>query len=233
MSNYIEVSNDRDVVINDTYKNVSLIRKVDAVDCERVYDMHADHGLTKHYFEIPASIGDVVVFHANTMVAPYTPYSFTGGNGLFCNSKVNQWFYDNQSWIFSRGDAFFYIFRWQTTGKENGLEIFNSNGEQIFNSNLKYLRIIDVIKEDVNSANWGTRSYPHKVGVVCCSMPVRYEDFGDRTGGKETLGVYFLNDNSFKIGTTFGYNAGICDSKPGGDWRGEIYILVVDLDGCD
>lgn len=233
MSNYIEVSNDRDVVINDTYKNISLVKKIDAVDCERSYNPHGDGTGDVHYFQIPASIGDVIVFHANNMSAPYTQNAFKGGNGLFCNSRVNRWFYDNQSWGFTRGTAFFYIFRWQTTGEKNGLEVFNSNGEQIFNSNLKYLRIIDVIKQDVNSANWSTRSYPHKVGVVCCSMPASYENFGDRTAGNNTLAVYFLNDSSFKFGTSFGYNAKICDSKPDGDWRGEIYILVVDLDGCD
>lgn len=233
MSNYIEVVNDRDVVINDTYKNVSLIKKVDVVDCERKYDTHNDRGYQKPYIQIPASLGDIVVFNAKNMSAPYNPNNFYGANALFSNSWVPAWDYNAHAWTLPRGVAFFYIFRWQTTEKKNGLEIFNSSGEQIFNSNLKYLRIIDVIKQNVNSANWNTRSYPHKVGVACCSMPVLYENFGDRTGGDNTLGVYFLNENSFKFGITRGAGTGVCNSRPAGDWRGEIYLLVVDLDGCD
>lgn len=233
MSNYIEVNNNRNVVINDTYKNVSLIKKIDALDCLDTFDADSRDWPRKSYYNIPASIGDLVVFHANNMGASYTPFGFEGGPGLFCNSRVGQWDYYNKTWGYTRGTAFFYIFRWQTTGEKNGLEVFNDKGEQIFNSNLKYLRIIDVIKQDVNSADWSTRSYPHKVGVLCCGMPALYENYGDRTAGNKTLGVYFLNENSFKFGTTLGSNAKICDSKPDGDWRGEIYILVVDLDGCD
>lgn len=221
------VDNGREVTINDSYKNVSLVRKVDAIDCAvggNFFDRHA---------EVPAQLGDIIAFSAKNMSVYYIPFQFEGGNGLYWNTRAGDYDFNTRKPTFSRGEGTYYIFRWQTTSEKNGLEVFNSAGEQIFNSNLKYLRIIDVIKENVNNANWGTRSYGHKIGIVACSMPVKFDNYGDRTGAGGAIAVYFPNQNSFRLGNPYGPEWGPTGGRPDGDWRGEIYLLVIDLDGID
>lgn len=56
----------------------------------------------------------------------------------------------------------------------------------------------------------------------------------DRSALSDRLVVYFPSATSFAVGT-FSYRNGITglQSKPNGDFRGNFYFLVVDLDGLD
>lgn len=238
VSNYIEIKNTRTVVINDSYKNVSFWQKIDIASCIKTYDTGVDlKGILPYrpYIKIPLEEGNIFAIHSDDPTIPFMFNCHNGGPEILSNLWIPKrgWTRD-QEYTLPYTKAFFYIFCYQTASGNQGLEVFNSKGEQIFNSNMKYLRIIDVINEPVDTAYWGVRSYAHKIGLVCCSIPVEYDNYGDRSASSDRLVVYFPSYTSFAVGT-FSYENGITglQSKPNGDFRGNFYFLVVDLDGLD
>lgn len=235
LSNYIEVQNDRTVVINDTYKNVSLVKQIDAVDC-----WHARSGdggssmYTNGYYEIPCQVGDIWAYHAENMSAPIYPSLTFGHQGLFTGLSIGWGSSYTGSYRpkFPRGTATFFIFRWQIGSGGLGIEIKNERGEQIFDSSLKYLRIIDVIKEDVNSANWSPRSYNHKIAIVPCCFPLKYPGYGDQSAHYSSgIGIMFTSPTSFSYCKISANGDTVINSKPEDDLVGTIHFLVIDIDG--
>lgn len=218
MANYIEINNSSHIVINDSFKNVSYVKRINGNDCRVRVDIFGK-GEYLYYLRPPIEQGDVIVLASNQ-----SNIAFQQTNTIYSSKN---WGYSANGEEFGVGylgggsatdysNTWFYIFSYHTSSSTTGLEIKDENNQQVFNSNLKYLRVIDTIND------FTSRSYGHTVGAVLCGMPCKYRD-----NLYVAAGITFPSSSRI---ATVDENANIQTSRPSG-FSGGMQVLVVNLDG--
>ena len=115
MSEYIEVTNNSKVIINDYWHNLALKSKISSVTIGSSYTVSKQ------------AQSDLVFVHC-----------YTAGCSFY---TLN---YKNYSVITTMSSGVFdiYLYGETTTNNSSGLAVYNSSGAQIFNSGLKYMKVI-------------------------------------------------------------------------------------------
>ena len=171
MSNYIEIQNDHNkVVINDSFKNLSLLRSTGVHDNQFVLTDVSEYSYAK--LQVPKITNTLYCFEPNSDVVSIAPLwedatKITYGIGYQHNiSDINP--------------VRIHIFNYNNNLVRQancGLEIINAHGEILFNSDNKYLRILDCILSlkgarllgrndpwpNFNSIN---RGYGKRIGII-------------------------------------------------------------------
>lgn len=221
MSNYIEIKNSRSILVNDSFKNVSLRNVIQTNQCIQSYVYETDHGELRYFCHPPVINGDIVCLAGNSTSFLFYKNSYMSG--------PSGWDYYAQNTPRGSSDTYFYLFNFQKTSETGGLEVTGADGTQIFNSNLKYLRIIDVIKGHASSINYGIRAYSHKIGIIPVSTV--FNAGNENAWVTETDSIFSIG---FPTSNSFGFyriqDKSLVTSPPSSCNR-EIYVLVVNLDG--
>lgn len=144
MNNYIEVQNNfNKIVVNDTYKNLSLKRVVRNINRDIVFSIYHDPSDIVFFRNVP-----IGVCIGSRRFSNYTTFYFTkidSGQSV-ANGSINQQ-RDENSIKQGLDNIVFYIFG-EVSGQGNvGLQVFNEAGENIFNSNNRYLQVIGFFLE--------------------------------------------------------------------------------------
>lgn len=206
MSNYIEVKNDKSIIINDSYQNVSFdysvaVRGTNKVDDSKGYRFsdissgsylwYSSTNTIILYFHVPADkIIGIYCPSPNFGISPMRLY-----NGEWLEVRVKNRVGGSAKEILNV-DLILYYFSYKSSDQSNGLQVMNANGECIFNSNLKYLRVIDyILQRDDNDPNdIGPRSYNCNIALMIGCLQSR----GGKAHAKDQY-VYFPNRKSFGV----------------------------------
>lgn len=232
MSNYIEVKNDKSILINDSYKNVSF----DYIRTTRfshalgnVYNLDdIGDGSYTYYSSSNTLIGYLQV-PADSLICFYCPSADFG----FDITRVN-----GDKWLEIRVknraggsakdilnvDLVLYYFSFKTSNQKDGLQVMDANGQCIFNSNLKYLLVIDYIlqKNDDDPNDLGTRNYN-------CNIALMVGCLEHRVGAKHAKDqyVYFPNHKSFGV---YVYDDYVSSDSTSKEVYGCTSIVVINTD---
>ena len=206
MSNYIEVKNDKSIIINDSYQNVSFdysvaVRGTNEVNWHKGYSFSdISHG---SYLWYSATNTITLYFHvpADKIIGIYCPSPNFGIRTMrLYNGEWLQVYIKNRAGGSARDilnvDLILYYFSYKSSNQRNGLQVMNASGQCIFNSNLKYLRVIDYIlqRNDSDPNDLGTRSYNCNIALM-----IGFLQWREGAQHDKDQYVYFPNHKSFGV----------------------------------
>lgn len=232
------INNDGNIVLNDTFVNMELLR---IVPCK---SMTGDSTVAlREMFQDNELLAFVWNNSGGNMVAAITTNSNkgkvdlvistdntdgSGDDGYYTDDDLRNFFKDYY--------VAFYGFRTRKSDSNYGLEIYDSKGNKIFNSERKYLNIIYqsqryIYKNDVdeNNKSINVSLDPKRLYGVCCLNYVGY-DYAEE-GTWEEGGYYPIIVNNKCQWSSFWWDGftGILDEKWSFAYDSGCYFLIADV----
>lgn len=162
MSSYIEINNGGRITINDSYKNLLLLNKINSLSFTKENNTYTDN---IYYADITEDDDKILLVSCSSSNYGFNIVRASSNIHLRVNCINGASISDINNYLTS------YVFGYSDTSNNSGLSVYNSSGQVIFNSNNKYLRIIDCI--DYNTNDSISRSYSHSViALPPCFMDV-------------------------------------------------------------
>lgn len=184
LTNYLEIrNNDKRVIINDGYRNLMLqeIITLADYDVEVIWqDAQINYSLLKTIY---AGVGYMVVnfypFDEQNLLGIYCDASDVrfatsiNNNILTVYVKLTAKEGVNDDYVIADVEYIknhVKILRYGPTPnltiKNYGLQVFDKNGTIIFDSNRRYMRVVDVISQDIDDVSDISKEYAAKIAVI-------------------------------------------------------------------
>ena len=230
------INNDGNIVLNDTFQNMELLRVVPCknmtgTDDVYLYEEFQDNELLAFVWN--NSGGDMVAAIGTLGTNGKTDLTIStdnedGEDGYYTEEELKAFFKDYY--------VAFFGFMTKKGDGNCGLEIYDSKGNKIFNSGRKYLNIIYqspryIYKNDVdeNNKSINVNLDPKRLYGVCCLNYVGY-DYAEE-GGWEKGGYYPIIANNKCKWSLFYWEgfSGILDEKWSFAYDSGCYFLIADV----
>lgn len=232
------INNGDNIVLNDTFANMELLRIVPCKsmtgnDDVALHEIFQDNELLAFVWNNSGGnmVAAISTYNKNGKVDLAISIDNTdgsGADGYYTDDDLRNFFKDYY--------VAFYGFMTSKGDSNYGLEIYDSKGNKIFNSGRKYLNIIYqsqryIYKKDIveNNKSINVNLDPKHIYGVCCLNYVGY-DYAEE-GGYEEGGYYPIivnNKCQWELFYWGGYT-GILDEKWSFTYDSGCYFLIADV----